>query len=255
MKKILRKIFKLSGYAVIRSKDEALPGSISRPVGNMIYLLEDLKFRGLGCRSVFDIGANKGDWSRIAVNIFPDATFTLIEPQIEMKSALEAFCTQYKNAHFYLYGAGPANTKMTLTIWNDLLGSSFIPKTKPELLAQGKQREVDIITIDSLIKEKNIPMPDLIKLDIQGFELEALKGAESTFGEAEVYILEVSFFPFDDISSAPVFADIIKFMSDRNYALYDFGGFMRRPYDGALGQCDCCFVKKDGFLRSSNSWN
>jgi hypothetical protein len=30
--------------------------------------------------------------------------------------------------------------------------------------------------------------------------------------------------------------------------------FLRRPLDGAIGQCDICFVKKDGFLKKSNEW-
>jgi hypothetical protein len=39
-----------------------------------------------------------------------------------------------------------------------------------------------------------------------------------------------------------------------DYVVYDFAGFARRPLDGALGQCDICFVKRNGFLRVSNEW-
>jgi len=53
----------------------------------------------------------------------------------------------------------------------------------------------------------------------------------------------------------PVFSDVINFMLARDYVVYDFAGFLRRPLDGALGQCDICFVKKNGFLRKSNDWN
>jgi Methyltransferase FkbM domain len=98
-------------------------------------------------------------------------------------------------------------------------------------------------------------VPELIKLDIQGFELEALKGGSKTFGYTEVYILEVSLFPFSDLPGMPIISDVINFMLERNYVVYDFAGFLRRPLDGALGQCDICFVKRNGFLRSSIAWS
>jgi hypothetical protein len=117
------------------------------------------------------------------------------------------------------------------------------------LKKQGSRERVEIITIDDLIDSGKIDNPELIKLDIQGFELEALKGAQKTFGYTEVYILEVSFFQFWPGST--IFSDVVNFMLERDYVVYDFAGFWRRPLDGALGQCDVCFVKRNGFLRSS----
>ena len=97
-------------------------------------------------------------------------------------------------------------------------------------------------------------MPELIKLDIQGYELEALKGASLTFGKTEVYILEVSLFSFSDVPGMPILSDVVNFMLERSYVAYDFLGFLRRPLDNALGQCDMAFVKKNGLLRNSDDW-
>jgi hypothetical protein len=154
-----------------------------------------------------------------------------------------------------LAGAGAKKGVLTLTIWDDLYGSSFLPKQDDNLKIAGRQREIEIITIDDLIESSKIKPPEIIKLDIQGFELEALKGAEKTFGYTEAYILEVSLFSFSDVPGMPVLSDVINFMLERDYVVYDFPGFLRRPLDGALGQCDICFVKRNGFLRSSNDWN
>jgi FkbM family methyltransferase len=221
----------------------------------MAALLQDLKVRGLKCTQIIDIGANAGHWSGMVQGIFPDAAFCLIEPQEEMRPQLEALCKQYPRMHYHLAGAGPSEGNMLLTVWDDLLGSSMLPLANEHAMEKGKQREVPILTIDGLLAAGKLQMPQLIKLDIQGFELEALKGAETTFGHTEVYILEVSMFPFDDQPNLPQFAEVINFMLARGYVVYDFGGFGRRPYDGALGQCDVCFVKQNGFLRSSGRWN
>lgn len=237
-----------------RIRGKFLPGSHYRPVGRMDYFLEDLKARGFNCNHILDVGAHRGHWSSMAVKTFPNARITLIEPQVEMEAGLAAFCATHKNCSYVLAGAGPEPGNSALTIWDDLAGSSFLPIEKDELLNRGKQRKVKMITIDQLIGSGEIQRPDLIKLDIQGYELEALNGASQTFGHTEVYILEASLFPFSDLPGLPVLEDTIRYMSERNYALYDFAGFNRRPLDGALGQCDVCFVKKDGFLRRENEW-
>jgi FkbM family methyltransferase len=261
MKKFIKSFLKSAGYEISRANNPAIGeiaknhriGSDQRPVGSFNFFLEDLKSRGWNCKTVLDVGANQGNWSRMAKEIFTDAKFYLIEPQIEMKDNLEKFCNEYKDCHYFSVGAGAKKDILTFTVWDDLAGSSFLPKPNENLKQEGKQREIEITTIDDLLSTSKIEMPDLIKLDIQGFELEALKGAESTFSNTEVYILEVSLFHFD--VAMPVFSDVINFMLERGYVAYDFPGFLRRPLDGALGQCDVCFVKKDGFFRKSNHWS
>ena len=64
----------------------------------------------------------------------------------------------------------------------------------------------------------------------------------------------MSLFPFDDQPNLPQFFEVVAFMKDRGYVVYDFAGFGRRPFDGALGQCDICFVRADGSLRASGRW-
>jgi FkbM family methyltransferase len=255
MKKLIKNIIKTSGYEIKRLRPKGIAiGGDQRPVGRMDLLLEDLKKRGLNCHTILDVGANMTSWSRMARKIFPSANFCLIEPQIEMKEQLDFFCKEFENSIYFLAGAGAKKDVLTLTVWDDLTGSSFLPKPDDNLKNIGKQREIEILTIDDLIDSSSIKMPELIKLDIQGFELEALKGAKKTFGHTEVYILEVSLFSFSDVPGMPIFSEIIKFMMERDYVVYDFPGFLRRPLDGALGQCDICFVKRNGFLRHSNDW-
>jgi FkbM family methyltransferase len=255
MKRIIRKIIALLGYELQKKLNPLPAGSIERPEGNMKILLEDLKFRGLDGSSVMDVGANRGYWSKMAKNIFSNAKFCLIEPQVEMEELLSSFCDSTANSVYFMAGAGAQAEQRYLTVWDDMDGSSFLPHENETLKGSGKQRAIDIITIDGIIEDKKFPVPQLVKLDIQGFELEALKGAEKLFGKTEVFILEVSLFPFDDVPGMPVISDVINFMLERGYVVYDFPGFLRRPLDGALGQCDICFVRKDSFLRASHKWS
>jgi FkbM family methyltransferase len=226
--------------------------SLLRPAGDMASILEQLRDRGFQPKAILDVGANKGAWSRTAKSVFKAANCYLIEPQIEMQSYLEPFCKEFPNSEWILAGAGAESGELTLTVWDDLAGSSFLPSTD-DAAQVSKQRTVPIVTIDELIAEKKMPIPELVKLDVQGFELEALKGATQLFGKTEVFIMEVSLFPF--LPGQPIFDEVIGFMRDRNYVVYDFPGFSRRPLDRALGQCDVCFVKKESFLRTSHAWD
>jgi FkbM family methyltransferase len=255
MTRVVRRVLRSRGYE-LRRVDEAPPepGSDRRPVGDMEALLEDLRHRGLACATIVDVGANHTHWSRSAKRVFPDARCVLIEPQTELQAELEQFVRDFPGSMYELAGAGATKSVQTLTVWDDLAGSSFRPVQDDTLKANGRQRDVPIVTIDALLAERNVPCPELMKLDIQGYELEALRGAEGTFGRTEAYILEVSLLPFEDVPGAPLFLDVVNFMGARGYVVYDFPGFLRRPLDGALGQCDVCFVKAESMLRRDNRW-
>lgn len=256
MKALISKILSRFGYQIRRtsSMQPAPPGTEKRPVGDMQSTLADFKARGLRCTHIMDIGANRAGWSQLAKQVYTDTKFCLIEPQQELENFLKIFCNESNGSIYFLAGAGAQPEKKYLTIWDDMEGSSLLPQEDEQLKGTGKQREINIITIDELISTGKFPIPELIKLDIQGYELEALKGSSQLFGKTEVFILETSLFPFEDVPGMPVFHEVVNFMAERGYVVYDFAGFLRRPYDGALGQCDICFVKKDGFLHSNSQW-
>lgn len=225
----------------------------NRPIGDVNTFLNDICKRGFKCRYVFDIGANKSEYSRMIKKVFPDSDFLLIDPLIEMEVYMKNFCKEFKNSEYIITGVGSKKEKHILTTLGDSLsGSTMMLKELPGLKKANKQREVEVVTIDSIIQKHQKKIPDFVKIDVQGFELEVLKGAETLFGKTELFVIEVSLFKFNELT--PEVSEIINFMSERNYVIYDIPGFLRRPYDGALGQLDLCFIKKDSFLKKNNTW-
>ncbi len=255
MKNFVKQIFRSIGYEIVPIPSiDGIAGSDRRPICNFKVFLEDIRARGFSPKLVLDVGANRGDWTRMAKDVFPEAGFFLIEPQTEMRKSLDDLCSDFKDISWIEAGAGSKEGKLVQTIWDDLAGSSFLPDVDENLLQSGKQREVDIVTIDALLESRNLSIPDLVKLDIQGFELEALRGSTSLFGNTELFIMEVSLFSFDDVPGMPIFREVIDFMDERGYEVYDIPGYLRRPFDGALGQVDLAFAKREGILRQSNKW-
>ena len=49
--------------------------------------------------------------------------------------------------------------------------------------------------------------------------------------------------------------ETIAYMSDYNFIPYEFVDYLRRPLDGAMGQCDILFVRKDHQLVSVHKWS
>lgn len=222
-------------------------------IGTLAGFLGDIRARGFKPRGIIDVGANRGDWTRLALSTFPEASVIMIEPQDEMEPYLSKLCGGVGGRHYVKAGAAREAGELVLTIWPDLAGSSFAPEVDSSQLKSGKQRKTPVVTIDSLLCETYPKfVPDLIKLDVQGFELEALSGANTTFGRTEVFIVETSLFGI--LPGEPITREVISFMFERGYELYDITGYQRRPFDGALGQVDLAFVKSEGRFRSEARW-
>ncbi len=249
MKEIVKRLIRSLGYEIRAIKNHSEHGSI-RDVD--LFLL-DTQARGFCPQGIIDVGANYGNWSSMALSIFPGIPLLAIEPQVEMISHLQALVDKNPQVRLIQAGAAKISGELVQTIWEDLSGSSFLPTTDERDLATGKQRKTPTISIDELLSETYPQFqPDLVKLDIQGFELEALAGAETLFGKTEVFIIETSLFAF--FSNQPISREVINFMADRSYELYDITEYLRRPFDLALGQVDLVFVKRDGMFRSNLKW-
>jgi FkbM family methyltransferase len=258
IKKIIKSLLLSAGLDVRRVRADShfeippapheIPGSAGRPICRIRSFLEDIKARDFQPQGIIDVGANRGDWTRLALSIFPSTPVIMIEPQDEMDAALATLSEHMPNCHHIKAGAGREPGELIQTIWEDLVGSSFLPEVDSEKMAIGTQRRTNIITIDEILSKQFAEFsPDLVKLDIQGFELEALSGAQTLFGKTEVFILETSLFQF--MEKMPITRQIIDFMAERGYELYDITEYSRRPHDGALGQVDLAFVKAKGMFR------
>ncbi|MEA3213375.1 MAG: hypothetical protein QOE70_6432 [Chthoniobacter sp.] len=253
MKGIVQTLLRKWGYKISRVESPRIPaGSQERPIGLMESFLEDVAARGLNPKHILDLGANCAEWSQTARRIWPAATFTLVEPQVEMKPHLDAFCAAAPGSRWLRAAAGRAADVMKLTVWPDRKGSSLALTEEELSTSDWERRSVDVVTVDSLFADLAVPKPALAKLDVQGFEVEALMGATQVLETLEVAILEV--FLFHVHARTPSFVAVCDFMSGVGFEPYDICGFSRRPYDGALGHTDIAFARRDGFLRGHHQW-
>jgi FkbM family methyltransferase len=197
---------------------------------------------GFAPRVVLDVGANYGGWSREVHAIYPKAQFFLIEPQEEMQPFLDQFVATTEGSGWFLGGAGAAEGELEITLWEDLQGSAFLPPEIRDLVPERRQRSVPVFTIDGLIAAGKMPLPDLVKIDVQGYELQVLEGCRNCLGDTEMFIIETSF--LHPLGHRPSYYRVVEVMEASGYQIFDLVDLKYRPGDGALWQADVCFISK-----------
>jgi len=229
-------VFRRWGFYVRRIQP---PATAYRPLGHLHGFLRDLQARGFQVSTLFDVGASDGTWARVARRVYADATLVLIEPRPTMKPALDALCRDDRGCRYVGRAAGRAPGTCTLVDRDTSSTLLDIADTSSPRV------QVPVTTLDEIALEHG--MPDLVKIDVEGYEIEVLEGAQSLFGRTEAFILEAALFEFDP--DRPMLHDIVAYMTKHDYWLYDVAGFLRRPLDGALGLIDLCFARRHGTLR------
>ncbi|PYU50567.1 MAG: FkbM family methyltransferase [Acidobacteria bacterium] len=227
----------------IRRRRPATPERASMAGG-----LAQLARLGFQPRTVIDAGVASA--TPELYSTFPSASILLIEPLAEFEPFLQKICSGY-NAQYVLAAAGQAPGSATLNVHADKVGSSLLREVEGASV-DGTPRTVPVVTIDQQCAERKLLGPYLIKVDVQGAELQILAGATRTLQKTEAVIIEVTF--FGTMIGGPQFYDIVHFMKQCGFVAYDIFGVNYRPLDGALAQVDMIFVREDGPFRRSHAF-
>ncbi|HTL71124.1 MAG TPA: FkbM family methyltransferase [Candidatus Eisenbacteria bacterium] len=211
---------------------------------DMGFSLEVLKRGGYRPGVALDLGAYRGDWALLCRSVFPGVNILMVEPAPERAAALEKLCLRQKNLSVVRALAGAEGQRC---YFQEQESNSAVVK-----MGDGAV-EMTSRSLDAIVRGTPFSRPDLMKLDVQGYEFEVLKGAAETLKSVTVIVMELSLIPLH--SFAPSFRDAVEAMDGYGFRLFDICGFIRRPVDDALWQIDAVFVRKDGeFGRAERGW-
>lgn len=194
--------------------------------------------RGLPVQVVVDIGASDGKWSIASMKHLPNASFLAIEPLKERKDKLLTTKRRLNNFDYALCVAGDIDgEKVQLNVTEDLDGST-VEGSNP-----GTPRTCTVRTVDSLLTEKNLPGPYLLKFDTHGHEIPILSGCKSTLMNTNAIIMET--YNFQLTSSSLRFHEMCSYLEQLGFRPVDIADPLLRAYDQAFWQIDILFIKED----------
>ncbi|MDA9267068.1 FkbM family methyltransferase [Salibacteraceae bacterium] len=163
---------------------------------------------------IIDIGAGDGTISEEIVSLFKCNNLHAFEPQKNQYEKLSKKSLTIPSITPYHCALGSSPNKLELNINHNIGSSSFHAKNSSisnnyynEKLSKEKTELVEVKTLDSFNFQTDI---DLIKVDIQGFEIEALKGALNTLKKTKLVLIEMQ--NHDFYVDAPKYYEIDAFM-------------------------------------------
>jgi FkbM family methyltransferase len=152
-----------------------------------------------GLRYVVDIGANVGQWSNAFLDLVSPEKLIMVEPGPVAFSKLQETFGNRPNIELHNVAIGATNGTLTLRVTRDSTGASVLPPREEmrELIGSNwtveSEVECPVRTLDSLLA--GLPEISLLKIDVQGYEREALAGAAETLAKTKFVLIELNYMP------------------------------------------------------------
>lgn len=239
MKSLIQQILRPFGLRLARIKSPA-EAKFGAPV-----LFSTLKRFGFAPHCIVDVGANHGNWTRSALDYFPNVQCILIEPQGHLKTYISDLMDSGSNIRWINAGISDKSGRMTFYISHRDDSSTFLHRD--QLSGTIGSREVEVKTLDEILSECMIPVPDMVKIDAEGFDLRVLRGATRLLGKTDVFLVKAAVLcPFDN-----TVANVIAAMEASGYRLFDITELNRSPKFGVLWLVELAFLRKSSSLLDS----
>jgi len=199
-------------------------------------------------RTLFDVGANVGQTTRLLKQYFPAATIHSFEPVLSTFKDLQSRCGRLRGVHLHQLALAreSGQTMIRLQTNSELNSLRFLASGLDDAAAE----MVTVTTVAAFCEQRGIDRIDALKTDAQGADLDVLRGAEPLLTGARVpFVLAEVAFPQDDANNQQ-FEPVHHYLEDRGFRLSGFyEAFNYGPRLSLLGFCNALYVHLDALER------
>jgi FkbM family methyltransferase len=193
-----------------------------------------------------DIGANKGQFSLAARHAYSDAAIISFEPLSGPAEIFKKVFTKDQNIVLHQSAIGPQKDTVEMHVSNREDSSSLLPiGNKQSSMFPGTEEshneEIKVAPLNHFLSKKDLTKPVFVKIDVQGYELEVLKGSKNLIDEFDYIYVECSFV---ELYEGQALADeVIAYLANYSFKLK---GVYNTFYDkkGIAVQADLLFSKR-----------
>ena len=207
--------------------------------------LARLKSLGFAPAVIYDIGAYRGGWTRIASAAFPAAKIVLFEANSDHAGVLAGL--GHRQIMTALGAEDGGHRAFHVPRAGDVTGASlYLEQTTHYAASNLDVRALALARLDTIVAREQLPVPDLVKIDVQGAELDVLAGAGDTLRGTQALIVEVSLVDYN--RNAPLMADVIAALDRAGFRCADLCEVHRTGGNFVL-QLDLLFVRPPLFAK------
>jgi FkbM family methyltransferase len=190
---------------------------------------------------VLDGGSSTGVWSDVVARTFPNARFVLVDPIEDLYdgTAVAAYRARLPDAVHVKAALGSTEGSAELHLDRGLYGSSVHVDNVE--VAAATATTVPVTTLDAIAETTGLTPGGLLKLDLQGAELEALEGGTRFLELVDVIIVEVT---LAASNAFPPWRRIDDWMAANGFTVWDQAGDWRDPRTGRMLQMDIVYVRE-----------
>jgi FkbM family methyltransferase len=207
---------------------------------------EHRKVLSLDLKTVVDIGANRGQFALAARHWAPKAQVVAFEPLGGPAAVFRQVFSGDDQVVLHLSAIGPVSGRQQMHVSARDDSSSLLPISSMQVNMFPGTEEVSTIDVrvaplDEFVTADDLPRPAMLKLDVQGYEFEALKGCELLLDHFDRVYCECSFVEF--YSGQKLAWEVIDWLAARGFC---FSGIYNPAYDyhGQVMQADYLFSRK-----------
>ena len=170
------------------------------------FVLENIR-RKPAVETIFDVGADKGEWSKSAAERFPGAQIHFFEILPETYSDLVENCKAYPNIAPVALGLGDREEEREVYYSKGKSGKTTCVANFFETF-HGGQPEVGMAKVstgDRFCREQGVEAIDYLKIDVEGYEHKGLKGFQGMLQAGQIRIIQMGMATSPPISCSRTF--------------------------------------------------